>query len=373
MAEKNEIKIWRQHLAAERNAGALYATLAAAEPLPATAALYRKLADTEQRHAAYWEQRLRAAGAAVPAAAVSWRARALGWLARRFGPQLVLPTIADSERNAGAEYGGSAEPAVIGMAGEERSHARVFRALAAGGGLAGGAVARLEGRHKAAGGNALRAGVLGANDGLLSNFSLIMGVAGAQVSGNAILVTGLAGLLAGAISMALGEWLSVQSSRELYRHQIQIEADELRETPEEEQAELALIYQAKGLAPDEARRLAERLLSDPEHALDTLAREELGVDPQELGGSAWVAAGTSFLLFALGAIIPLAPFFFMTGRPGVVWSAGVSAAGLFGIGAAITLLTSRPVFWSGFRQVLFGLAAAAVTFGIGRLVGAHLG
>lgn len=373
MTNPADFRKWREHLEDERNAIALYTALAEAEPAPETAALYRKLADTERRHAAFWEQKFREAGLPVPAPAVSWRTRAMSWIARRFGPEQVLPTLVAIEKDAGAGYAGAADPAVARMAGEERGHARVFRALSAGGGLAGGTVARLEGRHKAAGGNALRAGVLGANDGLVSNFSLIMGVAGAQVSGGTIVVTGLAGLLAGAISMALGEWLSVQSSRELYAHQIEIEADELRQAPEEEREELALIYQAKGLSADEARRLAERLLSDPDKALDTLAREELNVDPQELGGSAWVAAGTSFLLFAVGAIIPLAPFFITAGLPGIVWSAGVSAAGLFGIGAAITLMTGRPVFWSGFRQVLFGLAAAAVTFGIGRLVGAHLG
>jgi VIT1/CCC1 family predicted Fe2+/Mn2+ transporter len=172
--------------------------------------------------------------------------------------------------------------------------------------------------------------------------------------------------------MALGEWLSVQSSRELYKRQLAIEEEELKTSPEEEQEELALIYQAKGVAPEEARALAARLTADPTQALDTLAREELGIDPEELGGSAWEAALTSFVLFALGAIIPVAPFLFLAGNTAVVASLAVSALGLFAIGAAITLLTGRGVWFSGLRQMGFGLIAAAVTYGIGRLMGVTL-
>ena len=215
--------------------------------------------------------------------------------------------------------------------------------------------------------------VLGANDGLVSNASLVMGVAGAELAGRSILVTGLAGLMAGALSMALGEWLSVQSARELFTHQIGIERDELEASPQEEMEELALIYQAKGLPPEQARAMAERLMADPATALDTLAREELGIDPEELGGSAWVAAGTSFVLFALGAIIPVAPYFFVEDMTAVLASIILSMIGLFAIGAAITVITGRNALVSGLRQVLFGVAAAAITFGVGRLVGANLG
>lgn len=373
MKTPDEIRRWRQNLDAERNAAALYQAIAEAEPRSETAQLYLKLADTERRHAAHWEQKLNAAGKPVPAGHLNWRTRVLGWLARRWGPALILPTLVDIERDAGSEYAGDPDGTVQAMARDERGHARMFRALAEGARIEGGDVAKLEGRHKAVGGNALRAAVLGANDGLLSNFSLMMGVAGAQVAGGTMIVTGMAGLLAGACSMALGEWLSVQSARELYTRQIKIEADELVETPEEEMEELALIYQAKGLPADEARRLAERLLTDQEHALDTLAREELGIDPEELGGSAWEAAGMSFVLFAAGAVVPLIPFFFTNGLAGVLWSAGASAAGLFIMGAAITLMTGRSALWSGLRQVFIGLAAAAVTYGLGRLVGGHLG
>ena len=207
---------------------------------------------------------------------------------------------------------------------------------------------------------------------MLSNFSLVMGVAGADLSGKSVLMTGIAGLLAGACSMALGEWLSVQSARELYERQIRFEKQEINEVPKEEAEELALLYQAKGLPEQEARHLAERLITDEATALDTLAREVLGINPEEMGGSAWAAASASFCLFALGAIIPVAPFFFLSGSWGLVVSAVSAALALFGIGAGITLLTGRGVWYSGMRQVLFGLLAAGITFGLGRVIGTTL-
>jgi len=214
--------------------------------------------------------------------------------------------------------------------------------------------------------------VLGANDGLVSNLSLVMGVAGATLEGKGVLIAGLAGLLAGAISMALGEWLSVQSSRELYSHQIATEKEEIETAPEEEAEELALIYESRGLDRTDARNLARQILANKETALDTLAREELGVDPKELGGSAWEAAATSFFLFALGAILPVAPFIFTGGMTAVFLSIGLSTIGLFLLGAVITLFTGRSILYSGFRMVLFGLVAAAITFGIGKLIGVSI-
>jgi VIT1/CCC1 family predicted Fe2+/Mn2+ transporter len=223
------------------------------------------------------------------------------------------------------------------------------------------------------GGNALRAAVLGANDGLVSILSLVMGVAGATDSNSAVLIAALAGLLAGAGSMALGEWLSVQSSRELYENQLKIEAEEIAETPEEEEEELTLIYQSKGLPEDRARELASHIMkSDKGSILDTLAREELGIDPEELGGSAYEAAFTSFFLFAFGALFPIFPFLFWNGVTAIYISLAISGVGLFIIGAAITLMTGRSIWFSGTRQVLVGLAAAALTFGIGKLIGVSL-
>ena len=359
---------------AEIDSATLYDALAEAERTPALAEVYRRLAATERTHADFWETRLRAAGAPVPSSAPSRRARTLRWLARRFGPGFVLPTLIDAEAGDSGGYAGQAESATTAMPAEERSHGRVLRAIRATttGGLEGSAVARLEGRHRAVGGNALRAAVLGANDGLVSNLSLVMGVAGAELAGRSILITGFAGLLAGAGSMALGEWLSVQSSRELYQRQIDIEREELAAAPEEEAEELALIYEAKGLPAEQARALAARVIASPQTALDTLAREELGIDPEELGGSAWEAAITSFLLFALGAIVPVLPFAFLAGTTAVLASVAVSAVALFGIGAAITLMTGRGVLFSGGRQLLFGLAAAALTYGVGRIIGVSL-
>jgi VIT1/CCC1 family predicted Fe2+/Mn2+ transporter len=374
MANRDDIVRYLENLKAERDAVALYEQIAAAEPNPDLAAVYRKMADTERRHAAAWEGKLREAGAPVPDYRPGWRTRILSWLARRFGPAFVLPTMVELESSASSGYSSQPDAEAAGMQVEERSHARVFRTLAkTTHGLEGGAVARFEGRHRAAGGNALRAGVLGANDGLVSVFCLVMGVAGAGVGSREILLTGFAGLLAGALSMALGEWLSVQSSRELYQYQLEIEKRELEQIPEEEKAELTLIYQAKGIAPDAARRLADRLLSDEATALDTLAREELSIDPRELGGSAWEAALTSFFLFTAGAIVPVLPYVFLTGMAGIIVSAAASALGLFAIGAAITLMTGRNPILSGLRQVGFGLAAAAITFGIGKLIGVNVG
>jgi vacuolar iron transporter family protein len=215
----------------------------------------------------------------------------------------------------------------------------------------------------------LRAAVLGANDGLVSNLSLIAGVAGADLSSHAVLVTGIAGLIAGACSMAMGEWLSVNSARELAQSQIAVEAEELRTFPEEEKEELSLIYQAKGLTEHQAELLARRIIGDKNAALDTLAREELGIDPKELGGSAWVAAATSFLLFAGGAAMPILPFAVLSG-PTAVWAgAALSGAVMFLIGAGTTLFTGRGVWFSGCRQLAIGLGAAAVTYGIGKLIG----
>jgi VIT1/CCC1 family predicted Fe2+/Mn2+ transporter len=234
-------------------------------------------------------------------------------------------------------------------------------------------LARLEGRHRSAAGNALRAAVLGANDGLVSNLSLVMGVAGAAAAERTILLTGLAGLVAGACSMAMGEWLSVTSSRELYQRQIATEAAELEQSPEEEMEELALIYQAKGLSETEARNLANRLLSQKEVALDTLVREELGIDPKKLGGSAWTAAGTSFVLFAVGAIFPVAPFFFLTGITAIGASLALSGLALATVGAATSLFTGRSLLFSAGRQLGIGYVAAIVTYGIGRIAGIALG
>ena len=369
---ETDLERYRANWQDEIESAALYGTLADVEPDPNVAGVYRRLAAVEHDHAAFWAARLADAGRPVPSPTLGWRTRTLIALARRFGPAFVLPSIGNLERMDSKDYAAQAESRQTAMPAQERGHARILGAVLGetSGGLAGPALAQLEGRHRASSGNALRAAVLGASDGLLSNFSLVMGVAGADTGG--VLIAGLAGLLAGAFSMALGEWISVQSSRELYERQIAIERAELAAQPEEEQEELALIYQAKGMAPDQARALAAQLIADRPAALDALAREELGVDPEELGGSAWEAAISSFILFAIGAIIPVIPFLVTGGIAAVVFSVLLSTLGLFGIGAAITLLTGRSVWYAGLRQVGIGLAAAAITYAIGSLIGVSL-
>ncbi len=375
MAPPPDISRYRANLQGEVDSITLYNAMAKAESSPQLADVYRRLAKVEEKHAAFWEGKIRDAGGVVVPRAASARARIKVWLSKFLGPGVVLPMIAAAEQADRGMYDHQPESSLTEMPMDERSHARVLQAMlqSAPYGMEGSALARLEGRHKAIGGNALRAAVLGANDGLLSNLSLVMGVAGAHLSNHSVLVTGIAGLVAGAFSMAIGEWISVQSSRELNQFQIAAEAEELAAAPAEEEEELALIYEAKGLAQGQAQALAKKLIGNKEKALDTLVREELGIDPKELGGSPWEAAAASFFLFALGALVPVAPFFVWHGAAAIRMALGVSAFGLFGIGAAITLVTGKSLWTSGARQLLFGLAAAGVTFGIGHLVGASLG
>src|SRR6201987_446983 len=372
MPEDNPRRRYTANLQGEVDSAALYRTLAQTEKNPQLAQVYRRLAAIEEAHAEYWKNHIEAIDHQVPNLRPGFRTRALAWLARRFGPAFVLPTINTLEQMDSGTYDAQPEAVAGGLPATERSHARVIEALAAPSprAFSGPTIARLEGRHRGLGGNALRAAVLGANDGLCSNLSLVMGVAGADLAPHAILVTGLAGLLAGACSMALGEWLSVSTTRESYQRQIKTEADELEQVPEEEEEELALIYQAKGLPEHQAKALAQRLIANKETALDTLVREELGIDPDELGGSAWAAAGTSFLLFSVGAIFPVAAYFWLTGSPAVIASLAASGLALFLIGAGTTLFTGLGVWFSGLRQLLIGFAAAGVTYGVGRRIGA---
>jgi vacuolar iron transporter family protein len=357
----------------EIDAAFLYQSLAKIEKEPAVAQVYTQMGAIEQSHVdeAILQMGLGSEGHLPP----SRRAKILAWLASKFGPQMVLPILKDTEKGISQSVIINKKKQGIALMGNEFAHAQILGNIqnSTSLGMEGGRIAKMEGRHRAIGGNALRAAVLGANDGLVSNLSLIMGVAGAEANNHTILIAGFAGLLAGAISMSLGEWLSVQSSRELFQRQIDIETEELEISPEQEAIELSLIYQTKGLSKEQADELAQQIIANPQTAIDTLAREELGVDPEELGGSPWVAAGASFLLFVIGAIIPLFPFFLVTGRQAILTSIGVSTLGLFGIGAAITLITGKSIWFSGTRQVLFGWAAAAVTFGIGRLVGMSIG
>ncbi len=375
MPPRTDVARFRTNRQEEIDSAAIYAAIAKLEANEKLAEVYRRLAASEEAHVAFWEGKLRDAGARVPARRPSARSRVIVWMSRRFGTQSVIPMLAMKEQAGRNDYDGQADALAANLPAVENSHARLLATIshARGSGMEGGLLARLEGRHRAVGGNALRAAVLGANDGLVSVLSLVMGVAGAHSSNKAILVAGLAGTLAGACAMAMGEWLSVQSARELAQRQIAIERDELTEAPEEEEQELSLIYQAKGLGGEEADALAAKLMADKDNVLDTLTREELGLDPAELGGSAWEAAITSFFLFFAGAVAPVAPFLFLAGAPAVVTSLAASGVALFATGALITLMTGRGVLFSGTRQLLIGMAAAGVTFGIGRLIGVSVG
>jgi VIT1/CCC1 family predicted Fe2+/Mn2+ transporter len=369
----DDVRRYKDNLQGEIDAIALYGLLAEKEEGRTLHDFYLRMVDVESIHAGVWRGLLEEGGIDTGRMRPAWRARVLMFIARHFGPSLVVPTIAEHEAADEAMYDDQPE-ALTRMPGDERSHARLFRELAGGRGVEGGAIARIEGRHRGSGGNQLRAAVLGANDGLVSNLSISMGVAGASSGGHAVLIAGLAGMLAGALSMAIGEWLSVQSARELFAHQVKVERDELLAVPDEEEEELTLIYQAKGLTADQARTMSKSIVGgELGRAVDTLAREELGIDPEELGGSAWVAAGTSFCLFALGAIVPVAPFIFASGTAAVIASIVVSAAALMLVGAAITVVTGSGILRTGGRQVLLGLLAAAVTFGLGTLVGHAVG
>jgi vacuolar iron transporter family protein len=349
-----------------------YLAMAAHESDPATARVYQHLAAIERKHADFWEERLRAAGHTPGPRKPSWRARLLILAARRWGAGSVLETVATNEYESRNDYVPQQETAATTMTSEEHSHARVLRSLLAKTDLGAASFVRTEKGHRRFGGNALRAAVLGANDGLASNLSLVMGVAGANVDTHTLLLTGVAGLLAGACSMAMGEWISVKSSRELAEREIRTERDELASNPEEERHELQLIYEAKGLGPQAAAELSAQLLADPTTAVDVLAREELGIDPSELGGSPWVAAGTSMLLFALGALLPVLPLVFLEGKTAIAASLVAGSAGLCLIGAAIAVFTGRSLLYSAARQLLLGLLAAGATFTIGKLVGVAL-
>ncbi|VAW07298.1 Uncharacterized membrane protein [hydrothermal vent metagenome] len=371
MSTSDDLDRYRGNLQDEIDGAAMYRALAEMESEPSLAELYRRLAATEERHGDLWRDRLLEAGEDPGGMAVSRRVRILIWLARRMGSGVLVSTIARDEQTGQFMYDDQSETEGTSLRADERSHARLMAVLAQDNPIAvtGPMLARLEGRHSAIGGNALRAAVLGANDGLVSNLALVMGIAGATSDRTTVLLAGLAGLLAGAISMALGEWISVQSSRELYERQIATEQSEIEEFPEEEAAELALIYQAKGVPAEQAAALAAAVMADPVKALDTLSREELGIDPDDLGGSPWEAAMSSFFLFALGAILPVLPYFFTSGATVIAASLLLSGIGLLALGAAISLITGKSTIRSAVRQAAFGIAAAGVTYAIGSLLG----
>ena len=364
-----EIAVYRENLQGEIDGAALYRLLAEAERDSERASIFRDLAATEDRHAGVWRRKLQDAGATPPSdQRPSLRVRIMGWLARRLGPRAVLPMISTMEADGYGSYmsqGGDA----VALAHDERVHGRTVARLASV--SAPSDIVRQERWHRLGGGGALRASVFGISDGLVSNLSLVVGVSGAGTAGGTILLAGVAGLLAGAFSMAAGEYVSMRSQRELFERQIELERMELETHPEEEREELALIYRAKGIPKADADRLADTLMANREVALDTLAREELGLDPSELG-SPWAAAAGSFLAFAIGAFVPVLPYLFARGALTIVPAIILGAVALFAVGASLSLFTGRNPLYSGVRMLALATVAAGATYGIGRLVGASV-
>ena len=336
--------------AEEKSSAYLYRAVAMAEAGTPRQALFEELAEAAEAQARIWAEVLAKQGQAVPSMFTpALRTRLVASLTRHISPRALRPVLSAMKVRGMSLYT-SPLPHRMPVNREE-----------------------IGGRHRTSGaGNTLRAAVFGVNDGLVSNAALILGVAGATTDHGVILLTGSAGLLAGALSMAAGEYVSVRSQREMFEYQIGLEREELEQYPQEEAAELALIYTAKGIPKAEAESLANRLLQDPERALDTLAREELGLNPDELG-SPWKAAGASFLAFASGALIPLAPFALTLNNRPLAASIILTGASLFSVGALLSLFTGRQAVYGGLRMLLIGGLAGAATFFIGKALGVSLG
>jgi VIT1/CCC1 family predicted Fe2+/Mn2+ transporter len=367
-----DIKRFRENYQGEIDGVALYQQLAMAEKDPERAQIFRELAETEKKHLARWAQKLRDAGIEPGEPGPSLRVRIITLLARRLGPRAVLPMVSAMESTGFDNYMAQ-EDAGPSMARDERQHARTLSTLyspGSDGDIAG--IAKREKWHRVDTGGSLRAAIFGISDGLLSNLSLVIGVAGANPDGSFIVLAGVAGLLAGAFSMGAGEYVSVTSQRELFERQIALEREELEADPESERQELALIYRAKGLPKDEADALSTRIIANREVALETLAREELGLNPEGLG-SPWGAALSSFFAFAAGAILPVIPWFIGSSTPFFIASVVLGLSGMFAVGAAVSLFTGRNTWYAGGRQMLIGAGAAVITYTIGRIIGVNTG
>jgi VIT1/CCC1 family predicted Fe2+/Mn2+ transporter/rubrerythrin len=361
-----------KNILTEIDACYLYQKLAEKESDAIIASVFRKMSEIEKGHAEAFakKENIELENLIQP----SWRAKTLNLIGKIFGYDYVLGALMDTEKSISSAIISSKKRNKLEIDGTETNHVKILRAILQNEEkVSVNQITRFESRHRTVGGNAIRAAVLGGNDGLVSNFSLVMGIAGATSGNQGVLLAGLAGLLAGALSMALGEWISVKSSQELHENQMQLEMDELESNPAGEQQELALIYMAKGIPEKQAHEMAAETMKDKDQAYNVLVKEELGINAEDLKGSAIEAALYSFFLFSIGAIIPVLPFIFTSGMKAIIISVCMSAVGLFIIGSAITLFTGKNVWFSGFRQVFFGLAAAAITFGIGKIIGVSLG
>ncbi len=339
---QDALERWRS----EKTASYLANAVAAAEKDPGKAKLFRDMAEAAETQAGILAKELKE----VPPFRPSLRSRLTASLVGIFGPRAMTPVLSASKVRGVSVYGaklksdGHPWPASVEQVGK---------------------------RHRSYGGGTLRAGVFGVNDGLVSNTCLVMGVAGAAAEPSVLILTGVAGLLAGAFSMAAGEFISMLSQKEMFEHQIAQEKDELERYPQEEAEELALIYNARGLPLEEARDVANKLIANPDQALDTLAREELGLNPDDLGSPVG-AAISSFIAFAIGASLPLVPFLLKL-SPGVPIAAAISGAALFAVGAVLSLFSGRSAWLGGLRMFLIGSAAGAATYFIGTLFNVETG
>ena len=358
------VKRYRDYWESERSAAWLYRKLAEVSD-PETAATLTRLAEAEERHAAHWADLLAQAGVDDPRySGPPRRERFLAWLARRFGVQHVLPILIRLEAADAAKYIGVPEaPTTMGQ--EEVQHGRTLATIGKGGPRS---IADIEARHRVRSGGTLRAATFGVSDGLITNLSLVIGVVGGNAGERFIVLAGVAGLIAGAFSMGAGEWISVRSQRELYEREIEIEREELQAFPEEEAGELAMIYRAKGIEPEAAERLAGRIMLRPTAALDTLAREELGLDPSDLV-SPWSAAIASFVSFAAGAFVPLLAYLLFSGTAALVTAILLAAVVLSLVGMMISVLTGKSSLVTSARMIFVGALAASITFGVGKAIG----
>ncbi|MEP7264926.1 MAG: VIT1/CCC1 transporter family protein, partial [Bacteroidota bacterium] len=360
-----------KNIQTEIDASYLYNKLAEHEEDATIANVYRQMSEIEKGHAEAFSRKenISIENLMQP----SWRALTWNTIGKIFGYDYVLGSLMETEKSISNAVLTEKRKLNMPVTGAETNHVKILRGiLEKEANVTGPQLSKFEIRHRSVGGNAIRAAVLGGNDGLVSNFSLVMGIAGATAGHGAVLLTGLAGMLAGALSMSLGEWISVKNSQELYENQMEIEMEELETNPEGERKELKLIYMTKGIPEAQAEEMSNEIMKDKNLAHEILVKEELGINPEELKGSANEAAIYSFIMFSLGAIIPVLPFMFSSGTKAILLSVAGSAAGLFLIGAAITLFTGKNVWYSGFRQMLFGLCAAAITFAIGKLIGVSI-
>ena len=358
---------YRKYLEAELDAAAMYKSMAEMEKDPNRSKIFQRLACAEMHHASRWAERLGIDASSLEPAGPDFRLRFYGLAARLFGTARVVPWLLRGEAKDINTY--ASDPEARDLAVEERRHARVLREMTSDRDMLAGL--RKESGQSFADGGKFRAAVLGLNDGLVSNFSLVMGVAGGTSRPEFILLAGIAGLFAGSFSMAAGEYVSMRSQRDVYEHRIRAEEIELQEWPEEEEEELILIYQAKGFSLEDSQRIAKQIMTRPDVALQTMAREELGLDPSQLG-SLWGAAFSSFAAFVAGAVVPIIPYLLGAGNMTFRLSAAMSAAALLIVGGVLAATSGRSAAWGALRMLLAGGSAAAVTYGVGRLVGITL-